>query len=64
MKIVVLASGSEGNSTFIESNGTRILFDIGKNNKYITDKLKEIGSDGSSIDAIIISHTHDDHVSA
>ena len=64
MKIVVLASGSEGNSTFIESNGTRILFDIGKNNKYITDKLKEIEIDGSTIDAIIISHTHDDHVSA
>ncbi len=64
MKIVVLASGSEGNSTFFSSGETRILFDIGKNAKYIKDHLKESLEDASFIDAIVISHTHDDHVSA
>ena len=64
MKVVVLASGSEGNSTFFSSGGQRILLDIGKNAKYIKDKLMEIGEEASKIDAIIISHTHDDHVSA
>ncbi len=64
MKIVVLASGSEGNSTFMEHNGTRILFDLGKNNKYITEKLESIGEDAKDINAIIISHAHVDHVNA
>ena len=57
MKTVVLASGSEGNSTFISSKEHKILIDLGKNTKYIKEKLSEI-------EAIIISHTHKDHVSA
>lgn len=64
MKIVVLASGSEGNSTFFSDGTTRILIDIGKNAKYIKEQLKNIGEEASRIQAIIISHTHDDHVSA
>lgn len=64
MRVVVLASGSEGNSTFFSHHETRILFDIGKNAKYIKDRLKEIGEDAREISAIVISHTHDDHVSA
>lgn len=64
MKTVVLASGSEGNSTFFSSDETKILFDIGKNAKYIKESLKSINEDASFIDAIVISHTHDDHISA
>ena len=64
MKIVVLASGSEGNSTFFSDGTTRILIDIGKNAKYIKDQLKNIHEEASNIQAIVISHTHDDHVSA
>ena len=43
MRIVVLASGSEGNSTYLEINGKKFLFDCGRNAKYIKEKLKEIG---------------------
>lgn len=64
MKIVVLASGSEGNSTFFSDHETRILFDIGKNAKYIKEHLLEIQESPHLIDAIVISHTHDDHVNA
>lgn len=64
MKICVLASGSEGNSTFVSTNNHKILIDIGKNVKYITEKLKEINELPENIDAIIISHTHNDHVAA
>ena len=64
MKAVVLASGSEGNCTFFSSQNVRILLDIGKNAKYIKEKISEIHEDPMLIDAIIISHTHDDHVSA
>ena len=45
MKICVLASGSEGNSTFLSTGQHKILIDMGKNMKYITEKLKEIGED-------------------
>jgi len=64
MRAVVLASGSEGNSTFFSDGETRILFDIGKNAKYIKEHLHEISEDPYLLDAIVISHTHDDHVSA
>lgn len=64
MKVVVLASGSEGNSTFISTNQHKILIDMGKNVKYITEKLAEINETPESIEAIVISHTHNDHVAA
>lgn len=64
MKVCVLASGSEGNSTFISFQGHKILIDIGKNVKYITEKLKEINELPEDIEAIIISHTHNDHIAA
>ena len=64
MRIVVLASGSEGNSTYLEINGKKFLFDCGRNAKYIKEKLKEIGVSFSEIDGIFISHDHDDHISA
>lgn len=64
MKVVVLASGSEGNSTFISSNNHKILIDLGKNAKYIKEQLTNINEDANNIEAIIISHTHKDHTSA
>lgn len=64
MQVVVLASGSEGNSTYIETEETKILIDLGRNAKYIKEKLEEIGSSPEDIDYIVISHTHKDHVSA
>ncbi len=64
MKAVVLASGSEGNSTFFSTGKIHILIDIGKNAKYIKERILEIKEDPTKIDAILISHTHDDHVSA
>lgn len=64
MKVCVLSSGSKGNSTYVETSSHKYLFDIGRNKKYIEEKLKEIGVKPSDIDYIIISHSHDDHVSA
>ncbi len=64
MKVCVLGSGSGGNSTYIETENYKILVDIGKNRKYIVDKLAEIGINASDIDYIFISHLHDDHISA
>ncbi len=62
MKVVVLASGSKGNVTYVEDNDTRILIDVGKSCSYIEEKLHSIDVDPNSIDAILITHTHIDHI--
>lgn len=64
MKICVLASGSKGNSTYIETGNHKILIDAGMNCKYINEKLNEIGVSVNDIEYILISHLHDDHISA
>ena len=64
MKACILASGSTGNATYIETKNYKILIDLGKNKKYIVDKLKEINVDYKDIDYVFLTHTHDDHTSA
>ncbi len=64
MKVVVLASGSEGNATYIETNEIKLIIDLGKNAKYIKEQLDKIKVTPEEIDYILISHTHKDHTSA
>ena len=64
MRACVLSSGSKGNSTYVETSSHKYLIDLGRNKKYIIDKLKEIDVKPQDIDFILISHSHDDHVSA
>ncbi|MDD3392297.1 MAG: MBL fold metallo-hydrolase [Bacilli bacterium] len=63
MKVSVLASGSKGNSTYIESLDSCFLIDLGVSTHYIEQKLYELDVTARSIAAIIITHTHIDHVS-
>ena len=62
MKISVLSSGSKGNTTYIEANKTKILIDCGNSSKYITSKLSKINVTPEQIDAVLITHTHSDHI--
>ncbi len=62
MKICVLASGSKGNSSYIETDKTRSLVDLGMSAGYIAKALKNIDVDPSSIQRVFITHTHTDHV--
>lgn len=62
MTVSVLSSGSKGNTTFIQTNNTKILIDAGNTSKYILEKLNEINVDPTTIDAILITHTHIDHI--
>ena len=62
MRVVVLSSGSRGNTTYIESGNTKILIDAGNSCKYIVNSLKGIGIEASELDGIFITHTHSDHV--
>lgn len=62
MKVCVLSSGSKGNTTYIEAENTKILIDAGNSCKYIFEKLNELNIEPKEIDAILITHTHVDHV--
>ncbi len=59
MIIKMLASGSKGNSAYIETEGTKILIDVGIN--YLKIK-KSLGKNTSKLDGVLITHTHSDHI--
>ena len=58
-----LCSGSSGNASFLESGGTRILIDAGLSAKRIAGLLDEIGIDVATVNAILVTHEHSDHIS-
>lgn len=62
MRVIVLSSGSKGNTTYIETSETKILIDAGNTCKYILNKLQDYNIDPNTIDAILITHTHSDHI--
>ena len=64
MKIIVLASGSKGNVTYVEYKDTKILIDLGMNLTYIRNGLKNHNIHLDDIDAVLITHTHNDHISS
>ena len=57
-----LASGSSGNCIFAANGNTRVLFDAGMSGKKIQAGLRQIKIEPESIDAIIITHEHGDHI--
>ncbi len=62
MKAVNIASGSKGNCTLIQSNLATILIDDGLSVKNLEEKLKQININPNSIDAILLTHEHSDHI--
>lgn len=57
-----LYSGSSGNSLFVETPNTRLLVDAGVSSRKIETALKSIDIDPSTIDGILVTHEHSDHV--
>lgn len=59
--VSVLGSGSRGNATFIKTDSVRILIDAGLSRKEIGKRLAGIGEDPDGIDAVLVTHEHNDH---
>lgn len=57
-----LFSGSSGNSLYVESENAKILVDAGMSCKKIEEALSSIEVNPSSIDAILVTHEHSDHI--
>lgn len=65
MRVVSLASGSSGNSLFIEAGPlgrTRLLIDAGLSGRVLHERLQAIGVHPSQLQGILITHEHSDHV--
>jgi phosphoribosyl 1,2-cyclic phosphodiesterase len=62
MKMTVLASGSKGNSTVVSSSRTRVLVDAGLSCRELMKRMRLAGEDPETLDAILITHEHVDHV--
>lgn len=63
MKYSILASGSKGNCSIIESKGISIVIDCGTTKRYLTHSFSELSVDISRVSAVLITHDHSDHTS-
>ena len=61
-RLCPIASGSSGNCTYIEAGDQRLLVDIGISGKKVIAGLEYIDVDPSSINGILITHEHSDHI--
>jgi phosphoribosyl 1,2-cyclic phosphodiesterase len=59
--VSVLGSGSRGNATFIKTDSVRLLIDAGLSRKDLGARLESIGEDPNGIDAVLVTHEHNDH---
>ena len=59
--VSVLGSGSRGNTTFIKTEQVRLLIDAGMSRRETARRLVMIGEDPDGIDAVFITHEHNDH---
>ena len=62
VRFTVLASGSKGNCTVVSGGNTRILVDAGLSSRELFRRMEQSGEDPCTLDAILITHEHLDHV--
>lgn len=62
MRVWVLGSGSRGNAVLLEHRGSRVLVDAGFHAKALEQRLAAIDVACESIEALVVTHEHHDHV--
>ncbi|MDH5600359.1 MAG: MBL fold metallo-hydrolase [Gammaproteobacteria bacterium] len=62
MQFSSLGSGSRGNSTLIEADGTALLVDCGFSMRETERRLQRLSRDVTQVSAILVTHEHGDHV--
>ncbi len=61
-RISILASGSTGNSTLLETSSTTLLIDAGLGKKEMLRRFEALGrARPERVDAILVTHEHSDH---
>ena len=62
MRLISLQSGSHGNAIYVEAGGVRLLIDAGISGRRAEERLARAGGDIRTVDAMLISHDHSDHI--
>lgn len=60
--VCVLASGSKGNALYISDHDTAILIDAGLSGKELEKRMLMRGLSLDSVNALLITHEHTDHI--
>ena len=61
MELIVLGSGSSGNTAVLRSGDTAILIDAGLSARKTMKRLTAAGLDPEQISAVLLTHEHGDH---
>ena len=62
MRMMSIASGSSGNCIYIGTDNTHILVDDGISKKKVLEGLAKLELTAEDIDAVLVTHEHDDHI--
>lgn len=62
MKFTILASGSTGNATLIETSQSKILIDCGTTKRYLSSRFDELNLLRTDLSALLLTHSHGDHI--
>ena len=62
LRVSILASGSSGNCTLLETSRTRLLVDAGLGKRETLRRLAALAHSVDRLDGIVISHEHTDHI--
>lgn len=62
LSLTVLGSGSAGNCSLVATESCRFLVDVGLSARQICRRLQAIGVQPESLDGIVITHEHGDHI--
>jgi phosphoribosyl 1,2-cyclic phosphodiesterase len=62
ISLCMLASGSKGNSIYVSDGRTAILVDAGLSGIEIERRMKSRDLSPESLNAIVVSHEHEDHI--
>jgi phosphoribosyl 1,2-cyclic phosphodiesterase len=62
VELVLLGSGSKGNSALVRTGRRAVLIDAGLPALQLRRRLEAVGQDPARLDAIVLTHDHVDHV--
>jgi phosphoribosyl 1,2-cyclic phosphodiesterase len=61
LRFTVLASGSGGNASLVQTGHTGLLIDAGLGPRQLGQRLAAVGASWASVEAVLLTHTHSDH---
>src|SRR5947209_240906 len=61
LRFTVLASGSAGNASLVESGGLGVLIDAGLGPRQLAQRLAAAGAGWPDVRAVLLTHAHSDH---